>query len=283
MPSKVTAFGVKIASPGEAAMEVIIAREVIGQWNSQHGFAEHRALLPFDAHEKDAEGARPCDMLIAFFCGSSGVPIDRTGDTEAEIVRQIRQNKPAHVYVSGARVDLIGRDADRAQALEGIRKKYAPATVDLYGDEKEFRAKFSRNLEVTIETHSHFRRDAGPTAAPAAAREPASAKEPFADRSLSECAKTILVEACDDFEGYIGHIKVGAMLRIQANGKQLVDGTDAATITRWESAFSELLDGGYIRDAGCNGQLFQISPKGFDFLKTLGKTPVGYIAELGGM
>jgi hypothetical protein len=39
----------------------------------------------------------------------------------------------------------------------------------------------------------------------------------------------------------------------------------------------------FIRDAGCNGQLFQISTKGFDFLKTIGKTPVGYIAELGGM
>ncbi len=275
MPSKVSAFGVRIASPGDAAMEVVIAREVIVQWNAAHAFAEKRLLLPYD----NQDDAHPCDMLIAFFCGSSGAPIDRTGDTEEEIARQLREHRPAHVYVSGARVDLIGRESDRAQALESIRKKYSPATVDLYGDEKEFRAKFARHLEATVRTHVHFKIDAGAMSA----REPAPASAPLADRSLSECARTILIEACDDFEGYIGRMKIGAMLRIQANGKQLVDHADSASVVRWDAAFEELLGGSYIRDAGCNGQLFQISPRGFDFLKTLGKMPVGYIAELGGM
>jgi len=76
---------------------------------------------------------------------------------------------------------------------------------------------------------------------------------------------------------------VGGMLKIQANGKQLVEQGDPATVAKWDGAFEELLAGGFIRDAGCNGQLFQISAKGFDFLKSLGKSPVGYIAELGGM
>ena len=92
-----------------------------------------------------------------------------------------------------------------------------------------------------------------------------------------------MIEACDDFEAYIGRIKIGSTLKIQANGKQLVEQDNPATAAKWESAFQELLAGGFIRDAGCNGQLFQISTKGFDFLKTIGKTPVGYIAELGGM
>src|ERR1700677_1922819 len=143
MPCTVSAFGVKVASPGDAAMEVIIAREVIAQWNALHGFADKRLLVPYDDRDEDKGDTRPCDMLVAFFCGSSGNPMDRTGDTEAEIARQLRQHKPVHVYVSGARVDLIGRDADRFHALEFIRKKYSPATVELYGDEKEFRAKFS--------------------------------------------------------------------------------------------------------------------------------------------
>jgi hypothetical protein len=42
-----------------------------------------------------------------------------------------------------------------------------------------------------------------------------------------------------------------------------------------------LLSGGYIHDAGCNGRLFQITAKGFAYLKSLGHAPVGYIAELG--
>ncbi len=91
------------------------------------------------------------------------------------------------------------------------------------------------------------------------------------------------MEACDDFEGYIGRTMLGGHLRIQANGKQLVEHQgrhlgrgvgNAPSTSSCPAAF--------IRDAGCNGQLFQISSRGFDFLKTLGKTPVGYIAELGG-
>jgi hypothetical protein len=100
---------------------------------------------------------------------------------------------------------------------------------------------------------------------------------------LSPWAQTILIEACDDFEAYIGRIKAGGTLKIQANGKQLVEQNDPAAAAKWESAFQELLSGEFIRDAGCNGQLFQISTKGFAFLKSIGKTPVGYIAELGGM
>ena len=100
---------------------------------------------------------------------------------------------------------------------------------------------------------------------------------------LSACAQEILIEACDDFEAYIGRNKVGTTLKIQANGKQLVEQGNPETVAKWDRAFDELLSGGYIHDAGYNGQLFQISTRGFEFLKSIGKTPVGYIAELGGM
>jgi hypothetical protein len=128
-----------------------------------------------------------------------------------------------------------------------------------------------------VATHEHFK------GRPDAAVAEPKALDPRRTGPLSPWAQTILVEACDDFEAYIGRTRMNGVLRIQANGKQLVEQTDAESLAKWEGAFSELLDGGYIRDAGCNGQLFQISPKGFEFLKTLGKSPVGYIAELGGM
>jgi hypothetical protein len=281
MPCTVTAFGVRVASPGDAAMEVIIAREVIREWNALHAFEQKRVLLPLDNDDKGGCDVYPNDMLIAFFCGSSGAPIDLSSDAEAEIERQLKGGRPAHVYFSGARVDLIGTDAERAKALEGFKKKYAPATVDLYGDEKEFRAKFARNLDATINTHPHFKVDEASQSSTAA--ESSSSGSRSAEASLSTCAQTILVEACDDFEAYIGRIKIGNMLKIQANGKQLVEQDNPEAAAKWDSAFHELLSGGYIRDAGCNGQLFQISTKGFEFLKTIGKTPVGYIAELGGM
>ena len=59
--------------------------------------------------------------------------------------------------------------------------------------------------------------------------------------------------ACDDFEAYIGRSKLGGTLRIQANGKQLVEQTDAESLAKWESAFNELLTGAYIRQVSLAG------------------------------
>jgi hypothetical protein len=281
MPCSVTAYGVRVAFPGDAAMEIIIAREIIREWNASNAYEQKRILLPLDDTDCPPDRQCPNDMLIAFFCGSSGAPLDRSSDIETQIERQLKEGRPAHVYFSAARIDLIGTDVDRVESLTRFQKKYAPATVDLYGDEKEFRAKFARNLDATITTHPHFKVDEPAKAASVAA--PGSSCSRSTEAPLSTCAQSILIEACDDFEAYIGRIRIGNMLKIQANGKQLVEQGDPAAVTKWDGAFGELLSGCYIRDAGCNGQLFQISAKGFEFLKSIGKSPIGYIAELGGM
>ena len=275
MPCTVTAFGVKIASLGGAGMELIIVREVIREWNAWHTLEQKRILLPLD--EEGARDPSQVDLLIAFFCHSTGTPGERiAGRSETEIEKHLQSGKPALVYLSEARVDLAETQGLRSQALDELRKRFAMAIIDSYGDEKEFRGKFARQLEATIGGHAHFK------IAGTISSEKSSATPPAA-KPLSSCAVTILSEACDDFEAYIGRIKMGSTLKIQANGKQLVEQDNPAAAAKWESAFQELLAGDFIRDAGCNGQLFQISTKGFEFLKTIGKTPVGYIAELGGM
>ncbi len=91
----------------------------------------------------------------------------------------------------------------------------------------------------------------------------------------------LLFAACDDPEAYIGRLKDGSTLKIQANGQQFVPPGDTAAAAQWAAAFREILERGYIRDAGCHGRLFQISTAGFAYLKTHGKSPIGYIAELG--
>jgi hypothetical protein len=275
MPCTVTAFSVKIASPGDGATELIIAREVIGEWNDRHALEQKRVLLPLTG-----EGARAgclTDLLVAFFCDSPGNGDGLAADaSETEIEQQLQAGRPVLVYFSEARVNLTGSHLLRGRALDNFKKRCGAATIDSYGDEKEFRAKFSRHLEMTIGSHAHFK-----IAGPAITAMPVPVVP--AAKPLSSCARTILSEACDDFEAYIGRMKMGNSLKIQANGKQLVEQDDPAAVAKWESAFQELLSGEFIRDAGCNGQLFQISTKGFEFLKTIGKSPVGYIAELGGM
>jgi hypothetical protein len=262
-------------------MELIIAREVIGDWNARHALEQKRILLPLDA--ESARAHPPPDLLIAFFCNSPEGSVESAPEgIEDEIEEQLRAGRPALIYFSEARMALTGSHAWQGGAFDEFKKRYMTAIVDSYGDDKEFRGKFARQLDVAVGTHDHFKTQA---ASPAVAPPAAAPKvlDPRRTGPLSPWAQTILIEACDDFEAYIGRIKVGGMLKIQANGKQLVDQGNPADIAKWDSAFQELLAGEFIRDAGCNGQLFQVSAKGFEFLKSIGKTPVGYIAELGGM
>jgi hypothetical protein len=278
MPCTVTAFGVKIASPGGAGMELTIVRDAIREWNGHYAWQQKRVLLPIEGDTPDASCSG--DMLIAFFCGAQDSPSERATAFAAEVEKQVHQGHPALVYFSDGRADLMGDDVSSGRAMSEFGKRFPTAAVDSYGDEKELRAKFARQLEITIANHVHFKAKAPELAEILPAIEPAHAPQP---KALSMCAQTILVEACDDFEAYIGRIKAGGMLKIQANGKQLVTQQDPASIEKWDGAFQELLANDFIHDAGCNGQLFQISTAGFAFLKSIGKSPVGYIAELGGM
>jgi hypothetical protein len=280
MPFTVTAFGVKIVSLGGAGIELIIAREAIADWNASHARDQKRILLPLDADAP--RDSFPPDLLIAIFSDSTGSAGDQaTDDLGEQIETQLRAGRPALLYFSEARIDLGETPLLQGGSLDEFKKRYMTATVDSYADDKEFRGRFSRHLDVVVGTHDHFKIDAA--ASPAPALPAPKPLDPRRTGPLSPWAQTILVEACDDFEAYIGRIKVGGILKIQANGKQLVEQNDPASFAQWESAFQELLAGDFIRDAGCNGQLFQISAKGFEFLKSIGKTPVGYIAELGGM
>ena len=279
MPFAVTAFGVKIVSLGGAGHELIIAREAIADWNARHARDQKRILLPLDA---EAAGDASPDMLVAISCDAPAGPGDQATDAaEEEIESQLRAGRPALLYFSEARIDLRSAHTLQGGSLDEFKKRYMTATVDSYADDKEFRGRFARHLDVTIGTHDHFKMDA--SAAAASTVPIPKILDPRRTGPLSPWAQTILIEACDDFEAYIGRIKAGGILKIQANGKQLVEQNDPASIAKWESAFQELLTGDFIRDAGCNGQLFQISATGFAFLKSIGKTPVGYIAELGGM
>jgi hypothetical protein len=280
MPCTVTAFSVKIVSPGDAGIELTIARDVIGEWNARNALVQKRILLPL-AGDIPCDKS-PSDLMIAFFGDSQGLPGDLASESaEEEIENQLREGRPALIYFSEARNDLRGIPALPGASFDEFKRRYMTATVDSYADDKEFRGKFARHLDMTVGTHEHFKLESACPVTPPVA-EP-KALDPRRTGPLSPWAQTILVEACDDFEAYIGRIKVGNMLRIQANGKQLVEPNTPESIAKWDDAFNELLSGGYIVDAGCNGQLFQISTKGFEFLKTVGKTPIGYIAELGGM
>ena len=263
-------------------MEGVIAREVIYDWNGCHALAEKKALLPLsaqsscpNAHQTDSAS----DLLVAFFCTSQGTPSDAAArSTDEEVERQLKAGRPALIYFSEGRVDLARAKASEIEGLEQFKKRYpSEAVIDSFGDEKEFRSKFTQELEEIIRRHPHFQVVPESKSAPviAEAHPPAPA--------YSKSAQALLMNACDDPEAYLARMKDSRGVKIQVNGRQFVEAGNAESAAQWDGAFEELLQGGLIHDVGCNGQLFQISGDGFKFLETLGKYPIGYIAELGGM
>ena len=281
MPRALTAFSVKIASPGEMAIKGAIAREGIYDWNACHSWETGRALLPLQV-----EGSCPgfpvteTDLLLVFVSTAQGVPSDASARaTDEEIERQLKAGRPAVVYFSEARVDFAGANAQETRLLEQFKARYpAQAVVDSFKDEKEFRAKFSQQIETILRYHPHFQTDAElPGTLESGTPEPARALAP----SYSENAQRLLADACDDPEAYLARMKDARGIKIQVNGRQYVESGSAESAAKWDTAFEELLRGGLIRDVGCHGQLFQISRSGFEYLETLGKHPIGYIPELG--
>jgi hypothetical protein len=259
-------------------MEDVVAREVVYEWNGGHSWKEGKALLPLNrANSSCAEKSDvPSDLLVAFFCARTGAPNQPA--IEPEIERQVREKRPVLIYVSGGRADLAHAAAAEVPTGEELRKRFGPdAPVEAFRDEKEFRARFAQQLDSMLMCHPHFRING--EFSPEDAAPATSEKHPTAPPEYSKLAQALLVQACDDPEAYIGHVKDSRGLRIQVNGRQLVEKPEAAA--EWEAAFQEILAAGLIRDAGFNGQLFQISSAGFKFLETLGKFPIGYIAELG--
>jgi hypothetical protein len=271
MSTTAALFSVKIASPRDVAMEAATACDVIREWNATHALRDHKVLLPL------TQSAPPsCDMLVAFLHPTPGAPMETM---ELEIESYLADKKPVFIYLSEART-AFGHATTHEDA-ERCKSRYAGrALVDSFSDEKEFRARFAQQLESTLQLVPHLAPTPPPEPLPDA--EPAkAAPTPAASAEISELALKLLFAACDDPEAYIGRLKDGATLKIQANGQQFVPPGDAAAAAQWEAAFQEILDHKYVRDAGCHGRLFQISSEGFAYLKTKGKSPVGYIAELG--
>jgi hypothetical protein len=271
MSSPATLYSVKIASPRDVAMEASMACDVLREWNAVNALRDRKVLLPLidGGHET-------CDLLVAFLHPTPGAPMETM---ELEIESYLADHKSVFIYLSEART-AFGHAATHEDA-ELCKSRYAGrAVVDSFKDEKEFRARFAQQLESTLQLLPSLIPITPPDPLPDV--EPAAPSEDESPKGdLTEFAHQLLFAACDDPEAYIGRLKDGNILKIQANGRQFVPPGDAAATAQWDKAFQELLDASYIRDAGCHGRLFRISAEGFAWLKSQGKSPVGYIAELG--
>jgi len=107
VPQSITLFRVFFAAPSDVSEELQIAREILNEWNLQHGQQSlaRVELVNWRTHARPAAGKRPqasinkeafdvCDVVIAIFWSRFGM------GTEEEINRAIKQGKPVLVYFS---------------------------------------------------------------------------------------------------------------------------------------------------------------------------------------
>lgn len=273
MSHALVAYGVKIVSLGNNRAQIALARQVISEWNEQHAWRGQSIMIPVPEEFSEADSG--ADLLVAFI-EADGIDMKTLDQSEVgrEIVAYQEKERPVLVYVSHHCTDFNAMTvcANKIEAWtvllgEGV-------SVYSFGDEQEFRAKFSHRLEELVGVDPGLRRGTG--------IPHYSLKEPISPEDLSRRARTLLLEASEDPETYIGVVKDSFSLKIQVNGRQLVAEVDQREMAEWEKAFQELLDLSLIKKSGCQGRLFQISDLGFEFLRSIGRAPVGYIPEQGG-
>jgi len=89
------------------------------------------------------------------------------------------------------------------------------------------------------------------------------------EQTLSDEAKTLVVETSNDRNGYIMKVRSTSGLCIQTNGNNLIEDDTARTAAIWEGAVDELLQWGLLKEKGHKGQAFSLTREGFDYADVL--------------
>jgi len=104
-----------------------------------------------------------------------------------------------------------------------------------------------------------FRVSAGTATSPHAATQ---------KTTLSKEAKTLLEGAAADPSGLVLFERFGEGVDLHTNGISLfTNKADHQTLATWESALQELVSNGLLIDRGNQGEIFEITKKGYDAAK----------------
>lgn len=277
MPFNATVYKVMIASPSDVQRERSIVRDVIHEWNAVNAADRVTVLLPvaWETHSSPSMGARPqdvinrqvladCDLLVAVFWTRIGTP---TGEfpsgTVEEIEKHISQGKEAMIYFSSAPVRPESVDQQQYEALVVFRQRCKEmGLIEKYDTPSEFKDKFLRQL------YSTMIRMCGSS--------PSEAVASIVERSRSEAvpilsreAKRLLMTAVKDPRRAILRTRTMSGVRVVSAGVEFVERGEPRSEARWEGAVDELADKDLIRDVGYEGEVYEVTARGFDVADTL--------------
>jgi hypothetical protein len=271
MPYKAKVYKVMIASPADVPAERDVVRNVIHEWNSVHSDKEDIVLLPtgWESHSSPSLGDRPqaiinkqvlkdCDLLIAVFWTRLGSPTgkSRSGTVE-EIEEHIKTGKPAMIYFSSIAAVPESIDQDQYKALLKFKEELRTrGLIETYSSHAEFREKLSRQLAQTVIRYFLPKKKGNQNEDIDGFSRP---KLP----SLSEEAKRLIMEVCQDQNAMVLCIRTTEGLIIQTNGKNLAESQDSKNDSKWEAALRKLVQQGYLWDRSGKGELFSLTDEGY--------------------
>ncbi|KPX72427.1 hypothetical protein [Pseudomonas syringae group genomosp. 3] len=271
MSYKAEVFNVMIASPGDVKAERAQVREVIHEWNAVHSRSREIVLLPtgWETHSAPEMGSGPqaiinrrilekCDLLVDIFWTRVGTATtEYASGTVEEIEKHVSSGRPAMLYFSSQPAALDTVDHDQYQLLSNFKKACQQRSLyEGYDDLSDFRNKFTRQLQLTINENELFKvvevlQDEGLVLGQSSIPK------------LSYEAKVLLKEASQDSHGSILYIRYIGGTDIQTNGKNLVSSNDRRAIAKWESALKELLELALIAMRGAKGEMYEVTSLGF--------------------
>ena len=268
-------FNVMIASPSDVADERSIVREVIYDWNAVHSERENIVLLPvgWESHSSPEMGDRAqaiinrqtldkCDLLVGIFGTRIGTDTgEYSSGTIEEIEKHIALGKPAMVYFSKQLGDSDSFDKDQYAKLEALRQDYeSRGLYEIYDSDLDFREKFYRQLQIKVNQHKIFQfRGEGINSGLGVDESESNILQ------LSDEAKVLLTEVSRARQGYIGYFFSRGETFILIDGsKNVIPDQNPRTAAQWRAALKELRDAELLEDEGNQGEVFAITPRGYE-------------------
>jgi len=266
MPFTATVLRLMIASPGDVQAERSVVREVVSEWNATDG-AHASTMLMAVGWETDVApemGAAPqsiidkrllatADLLVGIFWTRVGTPTASyaSGAVE-EIEEHLKAGKPAMLYFSSAPASPDSIDAGQYQALKAFKDSCKTRGLfATYSDVADFRRKFSRDLQITMNSHG-----VAPSGEPT--------RSGGSSDALSADATALLKAASADPSGVILFGRYGGGAEISVGDTVFNEDSAARTIARWEGAIEELEKRGFVRATSSSREVFEVTRDGYD-------------------
>lgn len=271
-------FKIMIASPSDVAMERNFVREVIYEWNAIHSETRNIVLLPvgWETHSSPEMGDRPqaiinrrilakCDVLVGVFWTRFGTDTgEYPSGTVEEIEKHIELNKPAMLYFSNKPVHPDRIDQEQYSRLKAFKKScQTRGLYESYDELDDFRQKFFRQLQLKLNEDETFTRESGKEFDTKIRNSTLPAPQ------LSKEACILLKEASQDPNGMILHVRSLGGIELLTHEKDLISDQSRRTIAKWETALEELIANDLIVDGGHEGEVFELTDKGFQLADTI--------------